>query len=169
MIRVDESTFPSNVVSVLSNELKRVDSEGDITVVRRRIVHTDGVQAIGVYGAMWQPDEDSFEMRGGDSPGPNEPTIQRYLVVVNAFVKDTDEQRGLAVHSVLASRIRAMLYRDTTLRLALANLVNSSGGYKESVQRWGISSQRLLSNELEGMWLYLSTLEMWIDTVTSKE
>ena len=98
--------------------------------------------------------------------GRHEPTLQQYLITVQAFVKDMDEERGLATHSVLSKMIRSMLYRDDPLRVALGSLSVTTDNSIERTQRWGIRQQRYFSNELSGSWLYLSTLEFWLETET---
>lgn len=106
-------------------------------------------------------------MRGlGQNPAPSEPTISTYVIGVQAFVKDFSEERGLARHSVLSKMIRSMLYRDAPLRVGLSALSVTMNDSVERSQRWGIRAQRYLSNEIDGNFLYLSTLEFWLDTET---
>lgn len=163
MIENDITTFPQNVIEVIASRVKPViDSE--ISVFRRPLRTSDPNQSFGVFPNLWQPNTDSFEMRGRHDPGPNEPTLQTYSIGLQAFVKDMDEERGLAIHSVFAMRVRDMLYRDQTLRVGLASLSSTAGGSTERAKNWGIRTQRYLSNELEGSWLHLSTLEFWLET-----
>jgi hypothetical protein len=98
---------------------------------------------------------------------PGEPTMQQYVIGIQAFVKDADEEVGLARHSTLSYRIRSMLYRDAAIRVGFQSLSYTSNGVTERLRRWGIRSQRFLSNELSGSWLYLSTLEVWAETDSS--
>jgi hypothetical protein len=111
------------------------------------------------------PDESSFEMRGAPL-GRHEPTLQQYLITVQGFVKDMDEERGLDVHAVLSKRLRAMLYRDDPLRVGLLALSVVMNGSTERAKRFGVRTQRYVSNEINGSWLYLSTLEFWLETET---
>ena len=96
-----------------------------------------------------------------------EPTIQRYSIAIQAFVKDGDEVVGLAKHSKLSALIRSMLYRDADVRLGLGSLSYTSHGVTERLMRWGVGRQQFLSNEVQASWLYLSTLEIWADTTSS--
>lgn len=166
MIEADDAVFPNNAVKVMSERFKLLDPAGDVQVFRRPLMPTDPVQSIGVYGSMWTPIQDSIEMRGSGSPGPQEPTLQKYSLFVQAFVKDANEERGSNVHSVLSKYILAMLYRDEPLRLGLAQLSYSMLGMTERAHRWGVSTQRFLNNELDAEWLYLSTVECWLETET---
>lgn len=160
-IVADSTTFPNNVVEILETRSKLLDP--DLFVVKRPLKSTDPNQSIGITAAQWRPDEDSLEMRG---MATMEPTLSRYLITVQAFVKDMDEIRGLNVHSVLSRRIRAMLYNDTPLRASLASLSSTMLGVTERPRRWGVSQQRFFANEIESSWLYLSILEFWLETET---
>lgn len=165
MIEESVAVFPNNVVNLLAIRFDMVDE--DITVVRRPLRMTDPVQSIAVYSTMWAPDAESMELRGIGHPGPSEPTVQRYAFAIQAFVKDMEEERGLSAHSVLSKILLAILYRDQPLRVGLGALTSEIMGVRERVLRWGIASQRFLNNELgESEWLYLSTIEFYVDTET---
>lgn len=166
MIEASDAVFPNNAIKVMWDRFKLLDPAGDVQVFRRPLMPTDPVQSIGVYGSIWRPVDDSYEMRGSASPGPQEPTLQRYSLFVQGFVKDADEERGSSAHSVMSKYILAMLYRDEPLRLGLAQLSSSLLGVTERTKRWGVSTQRFLNNELDAEWLYLSTVECWLETET---
>lgn len=163
MITDTISVFPNNAISLMKTRLATIDA--DLFITGRPLRETDPVQAIGVFSESWSPEESSYEMRGLPS-GRQEPTLQDYLITVMGFVKDMDEERGLAVHAILAKRIRAMLYRDEQLRLGLLALTVTMNGSTERTKRFGIRTQRFVSNELNNSWLYLSTLEFWLETET---
>ena len=162
MITSEEAVFPNNLVECVALRLGLLDP--DLFVTRRPLRETDPNQSIGVFGALWTPHQDSLEMKGKLSPGSSEPTFGRYVVTIQAFIKDTDDERGLATHSVLSALIRAILYRDEPLRDLIANLSVEVLGIKEVARRWGITQQRFLNNELESSWLFLSSIELWVDT-----
>lgn len=166
MISGEESVFPNNIVEMLALRFDNVDE--DITVLRRPLRTTDPAVSIGIWGTLWTPDPESNEIRGlgaGSIPGPQEPTLGRYIVTIQAFIKDMEEERGLAKHSVLSMMLRAILYRDVPLRVALAALEAEVSGVHERTMRWGVTAQRYLNNELgDNEWLYLSTVELWLDT-----
>lgn len=163
MIDADEPVFPNNVVVLVQARAQLLDP--DLHVYRRPLRDSDPNQSIGVFAAQWQPQQDSLEMRGGPQ-FVQEPTLQRYSISVQAFVKDMDEERGLFGHSVLSKMVRSMLYRDDPLRVGLSMLSVTMRGSTERARRWGITTQRFVSNELSGSWLYLSTLEFWLETET---
>lgn len=163
MIVENQNVFPNNAVYLITARTKLLDT--DLYVIRRPLRESDPTQSVGVFAAQWLPEETSYEMVGGPV-GRHEPTLQQYFITVQAFVKDMDEERGLATHSVLSKMIRSMLYRDDPLRVALGSLSVTTDNSIERTQRWGIRQQRYFSNELSGSWLYLSTLEFWLETET---
>lgn len=161
MIVADNAVFPNNIVDLVATRCALIDT--DLFVIKRPLRNTDPNQSIGVVAALWAPDQESLEMRGF-YPAP--PTLQRYSITVQAFVKHMDEVEGLNTHSVLSMLLRSMLYNDGPLRVGLSSLQSTLNGTTEQSQRWGIAQQRFFSNEISGDWLYLSTLEFWLETET---
>lgn len=159
---IDETTpvFPNNIVSTVADHIPLLDA--DITVVKRPLRRTDPSQSVGVFGTLWAPDPESFEM--GSIGGVHEATVQTYLVSVQAFVTDFDEERGLATSSVLSTMVRTMLSRNADLRVALRALSVIMEGSAERTRRFEVRTQRFNSNEIDGNYLYLSTLEFWLET-----
>lgn len=97
----------------------------------------------------------------------HEPTLQKYNIQIQGLVKDMDVERGLAVQSVMAKMIRAVLYHDDLLRVGLTSLTDTRYGVTERLRRWGIRQQRFMSNEIEGDWNFLSVLDLWVETETT--
>lgn len=163
MIQANENHFPANVVSIIETRVSLLDP--DLFVVGRPLRSSDPNQSVGVYAAMWTPEEDSYEMRGSPS-GRHEPTISEYTVAVQAFIKDTDEERGLHLHTLLSKMLRTALFRDPALGAGLSALSATLNDYSgtERAKRWGIRRQTFLSQEIDATWLYLSTLEFWLET-----
>ena len=158
MIEADASVFPTNIIEVLVTNAQLLDS--DLMVLRRPLRASDPQQCIGIFPALWLPNEQSYEINGQN---PGEPTIQSYAISLQVFVKDGDEVRGLSIHSKLSGMVRSMLYRSSAVRLGLAQLSSASNGSTERLMRWGVRRQQFLSNEVQASWLYLSTLEIWCD------
>ena len=163
MIDSGTSVFPSNVVQLVKTRAQLIDS--DLYVTGRPLRESDPVQSVGVFGMQWVPDENYYAM-GSTSLGRSEPSLQTYLITIQGFVKDADEERGLDVHAILSKKLRSMLYRDDPLRVGLLALSVVMNGSTERAKRYGVRSQRYVSNELSGTWLYLSTLEFWLETET---
>jgi hypothetical protein len=162
MIVADETQFPNNIVQVVAARSALIDT--DLFVIKRPLRNTDPNQSIGVFASTWVPDDESKEMLG--SAFAVQPTLSRYQISVQAFVKDMDEIRGLNTHAVLSRMVRSMLYTDNPLRVALSQLQSTLNGATEQSQRWGVSHQRFFANEIGGDWLYLSILEFWLETET---
>lgn len=169
MILPDLNCFPNNVVEIMVPRLKTLDSE--IPILKRPLRDGDGTQAIGVFASTWLPDEDSYEMNGGVSllgqkRAASEQTLSTYTINIQGYVLDTDEQQGIGVHNVLAKMIRTLLYRDPVLAVGLDALSYTYLGSTERVQRRRIGIQRYLNNEIDGVFMFLSTLEYYIETET---
>lgn len=164
MINDTVQVFPNNAVTLIANTARALDT--NLFVVRRPLKPDDSTQSVGVFGTQWNPNEDSYEMMGPPS-SRHDPTLSSYLITVQAFVKDMDEERGLMVHGVLAKVIRSMLVRNNTLGVGLRSLSVLMDGSTERTKRFGVRRQNFVSNELSGTWLYLSTSEFWLETETS--
>lgn len=172
MIEVDDAVFPNNIVkyvaSAQSTGLEDVSVTDRVKVFQRPLRNTDPVQSVGVTANSSAGDPESIEMQGFEHPAPQMPTLQTYLFSLQAFVKDSVEERGLNVHSVLASRARMVLYTDPNLQVIFAALQADLGnGLTEKMSRWGVGTTRFYSNEIQGQFLFLSTLEFWVQTETT--
>ena len=156
-----EAVFPNNVVECLSIVLPGVDP--DLTVYHRPLRGTDPNYSLGVYGTLWTPNEQSYEINPKMNP---EPTLQEYQIGIQTLVKDGDPVRALRVGSILNKRVRGVLYRNAPLRVALGQLKVEDGTYPESFRRCGIRTQRYMSNDLEGAFVFISVIDFWIETET---
>lgn len=162
LITGDENVFPTNVCNMLTTRFKQLWPDTDVK--QRPLTKEDRSETIGIYPALWTPDEQSKEMRG---ISPGEPTLSQYLIMIQAYIKDSDRERGAAKHSVMAMRLRNVLYRDAILRVAFQSVNAADLGVTEYLKRWGARTQRYFSNDLAGTWVYLSTLEFYIETETT--
>lgn len=164
-ILADSAEFPANAIALITTAVQGLDA--DLFVAPRPLRETDPVQSVGIYASSWLPQEDSFEMRGLPE-GPRIPTLSTYTIGIQALIRDMDDQRGLVVHATLSKMVRRLLYRDNNLRVGLRSLqVTSVDGSIERTQRFGIRGVRYASNELQGSWLYLSTIETFLETETT--
>lgn len=159
----DPNVFPNNIVQKIISRVPSIDS--DLFVIARPLRNSDPPQSVGVVSSLWTPDTQSLEMKGAPL-GQQQPTISRYITVVQAFVKNMNQEAGISEHATLSNMLRRMLYSDSTLRVQLGSLVWTDGVKSERAQRWGILNQRFVSNEISGEWLYLSNLEFWLETET---
>jgi hypothetical protein len=153
--------FPQNIINLLADRFRLADPTIDVLLRPIRTVDRDFT--IGLVAGVWRPDEQSYEI---GHAFPSAPTLGRYNVTVQALIADADEPRGLERHSAMSDAIRMMLYRDTPLRVGLSKLkvVDSQGVVVESAQRWGVKTQNFLNQSTRSTYLYLSTLDFWLET-----
>jgi hypothetical protein len=151
--------FPYNAVDLFALRMSLIDP--DIFVAKRRLYSTDPVQSIGVSAALWSPDQASYEMRGAFSA---EPLVQRYDIGIQVLIKDSDEERGIAVMSKLCQMVRAIILTDIPLQESLRSLSSTLYGVAERTLRWSVPSQRYLSQELSGQFVYLSQIQVQLET-----
>lgn len=153
------AVFPNNACNLMA---ARIDDlyHADLFVVKRPLQATDNTRSVGISPAWWEPDEDSYEFAS------LEPTVQTYRILIQSFVKNSDAEEGIAEHSVLSKVIRSLLYRDGPLRVGLDMLSVTMNGATERIQRRGIRRSQYISNEIQGNWFFLNTLEYYIETET---
>jgi hypothetical protein len=135
--------------------------DAGLTVIKRPLRLADPNFSIGVYPTNWLPELDSYEMLGVDFA--HSPTLEVYSLQVQAFVKDSQEDRGLASHSVLSEHVRTILGSDPALRASLGGLQTELNGTKKSLKRFWVRSGRYVSNTLNGANLYLTTNDLQIE------
>lgn len=165
---IDPTTvcFPQNIVNVLAGALQFIDphsapgKKDGIRIYKRPLMVTDATESIGITASTWGPVQDSLEIRGG----PFEPTLQRYTIAVQAMVRGAQEEKAIAVHSILSAKVRYMLYRDAALAQALPILSISLGGTTEKLMRWYVTGQTFMNHEVNGRFVYLSTVEFVAET-----
>lgn len=153
------AVFPNNAIALMVARTQMLYPE-DLRVLRRRLKATDDTQSVGIYPMRWEPDETSYEFSS------REPTVQIYRIGMQVFAKDSDEEKGIAIHSVMSKVMRSMLYNDIPLQVGLNALSVTMNGSTERIQKRGISRTQYISNEIDGVWLYLATHEYWIETET---
>lgn len=161
--------FPSSVIDVLAAACQLIDPHVDedkrdgLRIQRRPLRLTDQTQTLGIFATHWQPDEQSVEIGRGM---PGEPTFATYPIMVQSLVKDSDEERGVAMNSYFSSLVRNTLYRSSVIRDVLPTISSTVLGVREQVAHWGISRQHLQADALQGTFIYLSTIEFWVKTQT---
>ena len=97
-------------------------------------------------------------------PGESFPTLGEYTVSIQSLITDADEERGIATHAALATRIRTTVARNAALQVALGRLTSAVSGHQEAFRRAEVRRQRYLTMELSGTWLYMSVTQFWFQT-----
>jgi hypothetical protein len=159
----NQASFPNNVVQLIHFRIGTLWDNVDAKM--RPLRKTDPNLSVGVFGALWQPITDSVEM-AGQPAGADMPTLERYSGAIQTLSQSMDEEEGLVQSSALAEAMRTMLYTDNPLRVGLTALQTSVLGKTKRFTKIYIGSQRFLSNEIQGQFIYLSTLEFTFETET---
>lgn len=149
MSEINTNAFPASIVRVLAENFTRVP-DVDL-IVKRPLRPVDPSRSIGVYSFDWLP--------GQMQIGQADPGTAFYNLRIGVLVKHLNEEEGLAEHSVLSKSVRAMLYRDQTLRAELT-LTDTSFGVIERLKDFRVMSQRFVTNEEAGTYLYLSYMDV---------
>ncbi len=160
MIDLNEEAFPLNIVLAVKQRLAAVDP--DIMVFTRPLRVGDPVQAWSVMASLWTPDNNSWEFLG-EQP-LHSPTLNQYIIGVQALNQHMDSEVGLQVMTTMASITRNILSRDAAFHATLANLRHDEFGFTEVFKRSQIMGQRLLSNEIERTFYSMSNLEFMVET-----
>jgi hypothetical protein len=148
--------FPDNFIDILRINL---EDEPDFEhVLRRPLRDTDPDRSVGIFPAMWAPTD--FEI------GQRDPAVAVYSIQIQTLAKNATEEEGIIAHTRLAKKIRVMLYRDDDLIVQCGRLKTERDSLTERTQRWGITSQNFLTNEIGGQFLYLAVTDVWLETET---
>jgi hypothetical protein len=152
--------FPMRFIPPIVEALKRGIPSHE--VVERSLGPSEGNDIIGVFPAQWVPELDTKEM------GSTEPTMSRYTVRIQNLRIDADEIVGRRLFNNTSRMIRAILYRDAALRLALLGLQEVISQSTERVKIFDVTKQDYLSaRNSDQQMMYLCTTEMVFVTETS--
>lgn len=159
---MSDDLIPMRFIPPIIDALKRGIKGHD--VVARNLGSSEGEDVIGVFPANWSPDLGSKEI------GNIEPTEARYVIRIQNMRIDADEIIGRAKFNNTCRAIRAILYRDPVLRLALGGLSETIAGSTERVKKYDVTKQDYLSGRLgDGNMTYFCTTEMVVTTETTKD
>jgi hypothetical protein len=148
----DINVFPATIVKTVARNLKRLGAIE--AVVKRPVRPIDPNYTLGVFAFDWIPAPGSYGI------GQEDPQTGIYHLRIQCMVKHTNEEEGLQEHSVLSKSLRAMLYRDAQLRAELTALEETTFGVTERLQHFTVQSQRFMTNELDGAYIYLSAMDV---------
>lgn len=167
-LNFNQDVYPSNVITKFATSIQAIDSQ--ISVKKRRIKTTDHSVSVGIFGDSWSPNSNSHEMRGGGFMGIHEPTLNRYSVIIQGLILDTEEERGLLKHYVLANALRTTLAWDGPLGVSLSQTTSViTNGYQEDLRKWSASEQRYYTADLgSSKWAYMSIMKFTLETETRR-
>lgn len=142
--------FPANIVQALK---ETIGASPAIDVCVGRPLRTIDVNAsLGIYAVDWTAKNYIL--------GQDETNDSEYHIRIQVLIKHAQEDEGLVQHSMLSKYVRAMVVRDATTRQRLAALSETSMGITERFQKAQVRTQRFLSNEIQGEFLFLSTMDL---------
>lgn len=159
--------FPNNVIELLAIRAKQY-VDPDLFIAKRPLRTSDHGQSVGIFPSLKVPDQSSWEVGGAGSQASGEPTLKRYTVILQSYVKDSNEERAISIHSILAARLWRMVFWDNPLHVGLTALQVVANNTTERFQRRGVSLARYLSNEIQGSFIQTSWIEFWFDTETTR-
>lgn len=156
--------FPNNLVDAVIACMTRYLGSTH-TIVPRRLGVSESVDTIGVHAGTWRPVEGSILMgQTGDSRVGAEPTLNYYSVRVQNLRIDADETTGPDAFYVTTKKIRAILYRDPELHVALRSLTEELLGTIERMKKMEIVKQDYLDSLTNMGMYYLCTTEIVFET-----
>lgn len=157
---VDYTDFPNNVVLALSNGLKTLPSMNVDHVFMRPLRATDPGACVGVVCVDWRPIE--YEIGQVTTPLG----IMAYNFSLQAMIKHSDQVLGLVAHARLSKLVRRMVDSDPAVRLSLLQLSVDDSGTRERSLKLEITRQQFLANEIRNSFVYISALQMTLQTET---
>ncbi len=137
-------SYPNAFVEAIKASVIGVEGITEVVARPLRLMDPDG--CVGVYPGDWLPVD--FET----GVPTDEPAISQYEVYIQNMSKGAPEEAVRELHSTLTRRVRAMLYQDTELRVALREL--NEGG--ERFSRFKVVRQSYWNNEASGQFVCLA-------------
>jgi len=163
----DVAFFPYNVIGVLRDSLQELAPHSDprlkdgLRIHLRPLNQGDSGDSIGIYPVLYDPLEESTEMRGRIAA---EPTRVNYPIEIEALVVDGDEWAGIRAHSLLAAMIRNEINRSEYLEANLPPLVTEIRGVRERYSGHRVSGQSFISTRPESMFSFMSVTTVIVTT-----
>jgi len=164
---VDLPFFPYNVINELVTALQELAPHSDprlqdgLRIHRRSLNNGDSGDSIGIYPVLYDPIEESVEMRGRVAA---EPTRVTYPIEIESLVVDADEWAGIRAHSLLAAMIRNEIHRSELLEARLPQLVTEVRGVVERYSGHRVSGQTFISSRPESMFSFMSVTTVIVTT-----
>ena len=121
---------------------------------------------IAVFPMSWEPDGESVEIGSSQNNKQGEPTINYYHLRVQNLTIHGDIQVAYTQFTNDQRKIRAILYRDTTLGVALRSMQENYLGSRESFKRMTVSRQNTLPGRQRGAMYFMCETDIIITTDT---
>lgn len=152
------SAWPENVLDEMEPRVALAFSQ--YAMVRRPVAIDDPALTIGMFTVDWNP------VPGSHETGQEEATLSRYTYRLQLMVKHADRAAGINLFSLDTKVLRGVLYRDATLQVQLHSLSEDILGFRERFQRFRVTTQRYMNNEIAGSYVFLSSTTCIVETET---
>lgn len=156
---MSDSGFPFNIIEEIERSL-RDNLTGGHEFARRPLRISDAARSASTFALTWQPMSDSQQI------GQLEPALNRYELRIQTLVKHANEEEGTALASLDGKSVRVILYRDPNLKIRLLALSEELMSSRETVKRYGVRRQNLLNTDIRGVFCFLTTTEIWVESET---
>jgi hypothetical protein len=143
---------------------RNLNADGEYTIFARPISPTDPSRSICIFPTDWAANP-ADKLIGG-SP---EPYRSEYKIVIQNSLISGDPEGGRAMFSVDAKAIRAILYRDPDLHVALTSQVEVFMGSYERVQKVDVLRQEFMASRMNVGFMYLAKTEIVVTTETTQQ
>lgn len=150
----DDGVFPGEVTEVLKEYVAKLGKVNQ--TFGRPLRPEDANCSAGVFCLDWRP----LDMQ----IGANFPILAAYDFEIQYLVKHVQQEQAIREHSHGSKNIRAMLYRDSELRVRLGQLTETTFGVVERFQKIDVTRQAFSGNEWNSNFLYLSSVNVTIET-----
>jgi hypothetical protein len=156
--------FPMAFVPPIADALDRnLNGDNEYTILARPISPTDPSRSICIFPTDWAANPADKLIGGGLEPFQSE-----YKIAIQNSLIHGDIEVGRSMFSVDAKAIRAILYRDTDLHVALTSQVEVFMGSSERVQKFDVLRQEFMASRMNVGFMYLAKTEIVITTETTQ-
>jgi hypothetical protein len=113
---------------------------------------------VAVWPTTWEADEESKMIGAGD-----EPTRHQHSLTIQCLVLSADQMDGYSRYTLAMRKVRAMLYRDVPLRVALQAMTEVYLGTTERFVMLEVQRQRHMPARFD-QFLFLGHTDLRITT-----
>lgn len=152
--------LPLQFIDAIADALEAVMTDHFVQTEPVSVLSRD--MTIAVFPMAWTPDETTMLI------GSVEPSINHYHIRIQNLTIHGDIQIAYEQFTNDQRKIRAILYRDQTLSVALAAMQESYLGSRESFKRMNVVRQTTLPGRQNLAMYFLCETDILIDTETTK-
>lgn len=153
--------FPMGFIPPLMDAMERnLNGDNEYSIFARPISPTDPSRSICIFPTDWSanPDDKLIGALNG------EPFQAQYKIAIQNSMVHGDTEEGRRLFSIDAKAIRAILYRDSALRVALTSQVEVFMNTTERVQKFDVLRQEFMASRMTVGFMYLAKTEIAITT-----